>query len=52
MTTASTPILRSAAAGVVEPCGPTATIAPAMSRTARTSSIGTRSSGGAQRQNR
>jgi len=40
------------AAGVVEACGPMTTMLPATSRTAAIVSWGTRSSGGAQRQNR
>ncbi len=42
----------SVAAGVTDPCGPTATVRPPRRPSVRTKSRGTSSSGGAQRQNR
>ena len=44
--------VRKVARGVVEPCGPTAILVPAMASSAPRVCCGTRNSGGAQRQNR
>ena len=52
MTTTPAASLRRVARGVVDACGPIATIRPATARTASKRARGTRSSGGAQRQNR
>jgi hypothetical protein len=51
-TTASTPSFRSVVRGVVDAWGPTATSVPATPARASTVSLGTRNSGGAQRQKR